>query len=385
MSIQWRCSHCNAVFTKADYCHTMPSGNMPGTIRCVNCRAVYIIKDILAGKYDVEEASPAAFAAAPAADSAEKTREKCPRCGDELPDDLDCPHCTRVQWAVIGCISALSLGLTLLGFWGCDSDVWSWIWITAGFVLFLVAAGDIAGILLPSVKKLIQGVHIGRLVIVGLSACIAVSIGIVIVNAALTEITGWDSGIAGTRQQDADAKPAGKVDNAKIPAQVMDNTPPLNKPAVENAGKIASPPAVTPGKPDKFTLIDAAGKGDYNAAMNALQNGTSPDAVNNSGTPAIILAAQKGHSRLVKLLLDYKVNVNARDSLKFTALMWASARGRMETARLLLKNGANPHLKNAVGETALTISQDAEMEGLINQFIKDAMNTPDAAGKKTVQ
>ena len=84
-------------------------------------------------------------------------------------------------------------------------------------------------------------------------------------------------------------------------------------------------------------------------------------------------------------MLDYKANVNARDSLKFTALMWASARGRMETARLLLKNGANPLLKNAVGETALTISQDAEMEGLINQAVEDAMNTPDAAGKKTVQ
>ncbi len=378
MSIQWQCSHCNAVFPKADYCHTMPSGNMPGTIRCVNCRAVYIIKDILAGKHDVEEASAAALVA----DTEEKTMEKCPRCGDELPDDLDCPHCARVQWVVIGCIAALSLGLTLLGFWGCDSDVWSWIWITAGFVLFLVAAGDIAVILLPSVKKQIQGVHIGRLVIVGLSACIAVSAGIVIVNAVLTGIT---SEVAGKPQQDADAKPAGKVDNVKIPAQIADNTPPLNKPVVENAGKIASPPAVTPGRPDNFKLIDAAGKGDYNAAMNALQNGTSPDAVNNSGTPAIILAAQKGHSRLVKLLLDYKVNVNARDSLKFTALMWASARGRMETARLLLKNGANPHLKNAVGETALTISQDAEMEGLINQFIKDAMNSPDAAGKKTVQ
>ena len=384
MSIQWRCSHCNAVFTKADYCHTMPSGNMPGTIRCVNCRAVYIIKDILAGKYDVEEASPAAFAAAPAADSAEKTREKCPRCGDELPDDLDCPHCTRVQWAVIGCISALSLGLTLLGFWGCDSDIWSWIWITAGFVLFLVAAGDIAGILLPSVKKLIQGVHIGRLVIVGLSACIAVGAAIVIVDAVLTGplagMTGGATEVAGKQQQETDAKPAGKIDNAMTSAQVTDNTPPLNKPVIET-----SRPAVTSGKPDSFKLIDAAGKGDYNAAMSALQNGTSPDAVNNSGTPAIILAAQKGHSRLVKLLLDYKVNINARDSLKFTALMWASVRGRMETARLLLKNGANPHLQNAVGETALTISQDAEMEGLINQAVKDAMNTPDAAGKKTVQ
>ena len=382
MSIQWQCSHCNAVFSKADYCHTMPAGNMPGTIRCVNCSAVYIIKDILSGKHDVEEASPAALVAASVADTEEKTRKKCPRCGDELPDELDCPHCARVQWVVIGCIAALALGLTLLGFWGCDSDVWSCIWITAGVVLFLVSAGDIVRIMLPSVKKLIQGVHIGRLVIVGLSACIAVSAGIVIVNAVLT---GSTSEVAGKQQQDADAKPAGKVDNAKIPAQVTDNTPPLNKPVVENAGEIASPPAVTPGRPDKFKLIDAAGTGDYNAAMNALQNGTSPDAVNNSGTPAIILAAQKGHSRLVKLLLDYKVNVNARDSLKFTALMWASARGRMETARLLLKNGANPHLKNAVGETALTISQDAEMEGLINQFIKDAMNTPDAAGKKTVQ
>lgn len=384
MSIQWQCSHCNAVFPKADYCHTMPAGSMPGTIRCVNCSAVYIIKDILAGKHDVEDASSSAFVA----DAEEKTMEKCPRCGDELPDELDCPHCARVQWMVIGCIAALALGMTLLGFLGCDSDVWSWIWITAGFVLFLVAAGDIAVILLPSVKKLIQGVHIGRLVIVGLSACIAVGAGIVIVDAVLTgplaEMTGSTYEVAG-KQQDADAKTAGKVDNAKIPDQVADNTPPLNKPVTENAGKIASPPAVTPGRPDNFKLIDAAGKGDYNAAMSALQNGTSPDAVNNSGTPAIILAAQKGHSRLVKLLLDYKVNVNARDSLKFTALMWASARGRMETARLLLKSGANPHLKNAVGETALTISQDAEMEGLINQFIRDAMNTPDAAGKKMVQ
>ena len=391
MSMQWQCSHCNAVFSKTDYWQPLPLGTMPGTIRCASCGAIYIIKDIQAGKHDVDENPRTGFAAEFVADTEEKAMEKCPRCGDELPgDDLDCPHCACVQWVVIGCISALSLGLTLLGFWGCDSGVWSWTWIAAGFVLFLVAAGDIAGILLPSVKELIQGVHMGRLAIVGLAACIAVSACIVIINAVFTcplaETAVSSPEIADKTQQEIrGSKTTAKTAIVTL-SQVANKPPELSKLTNENAGSIASPPVVTPVKPpDSFKLIEAARKGDYNAAMNALQSGTSPDAVNNAGTPAIVLAAQKGNSRLVKLLLDYKANVNARDSLKYTALMWASARGRMETARLLLKNGANPLLKNAVGETALTISQDAEMEGVINQSTKDAMSSPDAAGKKTAQ
>ena len=125
-------------------------------------------------------------------------------------------------------------------------------------------------------------------------------------------------------------------------------------------------------------LVEAVKKGDFNAVQTALKNGASIEAVNNKGTPVIIMAAQKGNSRLVKLIIDSKASVDAKDSLNFTALMWASARSHLETVKLLLKSGANPNLKNSAGESALSLTTETELQGVISQAIKDYKNSPDA-------
>ena len=57
MAAYWQCPHCKAVFSKTDYWQTMPYSVLSGSIRCGNCDATWLIKDIQGGKFDVEETS----------------------------------------------------------------------------------------------------------------------------------------------------------------------------------------------------------------------------------------------------------------------------------------------------------------------------------------
>lgn len=56
---------------------------------------------------------------------------------------------------------------------------------------------------------------------------------------------------------------------------------------------------------------------------------------------------------VVKLLLEYDVDVNAQDRNGCTALMWACQNGAVTTVQLLLTNGARTDLKDEQGFTAL--------------------------------
>lgn len=73
--------------------------------------------------------------------------------------------------------------------------------------------------------------------------------------------------------------------------------------------------------------------------------------VNYLGSPRVttlMLAAQKEYVRIVKLLIEKGVPVNATDDYGRTALMYALMAGnlRLETASLLLDAGANPNIIN---------------------------------------
>ena len=78
-----------------------------------------------------------------------------------------------------------------------------------------------------------------------------------------------------------------------------------------------------------------------------------------SGNTALIIVSEKGHTRIIKVLLD-GANVNQKSSTHYgwIAIMKASEMGdsNLEIIDLLLRHGAQVDLQNNEGDTALIIT-----------------------------
>jgi serine/threonine-protein phosphatase 6 regulatory ankyrin repeat subunit B len=69
-----------------------------------------------------------------------------------------------------------------------------------------------------------------------------------------------------------------------------------------------------------------------------LSNGADINARDKEGTTALLRATIKGHTEIVKLLLE---NKNLDTKQKLTAMMWAERQGHTEIARLLRQAGVS--------------------------------------------
>ena len=95
------------------------------------------------------------------------------------------------------------------------------------------------------------------------------------------------------------------------------------------------------------TLYAAAGVGNMERVQSLLAA-----AKHTKREGALIVAAQQGHSDVVRFLLDHGVDVNASDGM--TALHNASAGGHLELMQLLIERGANLEMLNEFGGTVLS-------------------------------
>jgi hypothetical protein len=96
-----------------------------------------------------------------------------------------------------------------------------------------------------------------------------------------------------------------------------------------------------------------------------------PFATNETG---LMLAAQEGHVEVMRVLIDAGAELNARQSRRWTPLMYAAERSRADAVGLLLAKGANTALKNEGGDTAATMAaqrQDFALARQINNALKD--------------
>ena len=85
---------------------------------------------------------------------------------------------------------------------------------------------------------------------------------------------------------------------------------------------------------------------------------------------ALQCASQEGHEHAVKALLDGKyegkgANVDVRDGLGETPLMWACGERLEAVARMLLSRGANVAARNVSGRTALSYAYTDSMKALL--------------------
>uniref|UniRef100_X1Z171 Uncharacterized protein n=1 Tax=Capitella teleta TaxID=283909 RepID=X1Z171_CAPTE len=75
-----------------------------------------------------------------------------------------------------------------------------------------------------------------------------------------------------------------------------------------------------------------------------------------SGATALILAAAKGHSSVVKVLLERGANPNIRCKNGNTALLYATYGNFVTCVKLLLEKGANLAIQNEEGQSAFEVA-----------------------------
>ena len=91
-----------------------------------------------------------------------------------------------------------------------------------------------------------------------------------------------------------------------------------------------------------------------------LAAGVDPNATNTPIGSALGCAAYQGNHDLVVLLLAQPhINVDVPDGSGDTALMSAADHGSQDIVDLLMKAGANPHLKDSWGQTATDMAERA--------------------------
>jgi ankyrin repeat protein len=85
----------------------------------------------------------------------------------------------------------------------------------------------------------------------------------------------------------------------------------------------------------------AARKGDVAAVKAFLDKGVDVNAKTQYGATALAYACDKGHTELVKLLLERGANPNVRDTFyNATPMSWAAPKGYVEIVKLLVEKGA---------------------------------------------
>ncbi len=103
-----------------------------------------------------------------------------------------------------------------------------------------------------------------------------------------------------------------------------------------------------------FELLKASQSGDLSAAKKAIAAGANVNAMSGNGISAIMYAAGKGHTDVVRFLLKSGANPNLAGTTNITPLMCAAMYGRHDVVQMLLAAGAKKNAADDKGNTAYT-------------------------------
>src|SRR5690606_15362173 len=91
-----------------------------------------------------------------------------------------------------------------------------------------------------------------------------------------------------------------------------------------------------------------------------LSHGANPDATDEAGVTALMLAAMRNHTEAAAVLIEAGgsgADLDVTDADGNTALIWAGRSGGPEMVVLLLDHGASPRIRNTAGATAYDLAR----------------------------
>jgi len=121
---------------------------------------------------------------------------------------------------------------------------------------------------------------------------------------------------------------------------------------------------------DAYTLLESADHGDYDSVKLLLESGMSPDMrAGKYGFSPLILAAIRGDTGIVSLLLQRGAEVDTRSNDGRTALMAAAWNGHQSIVQSLLAAGSSPDIANQDGWTAMHYAAWQGHAGIVGMLI----------------
>ena len=118
-------------------------------------------------------------------------------------------------------------------------------------------------------------------------------------------------------------------------------------------------------------IINAAYRGDEKTVLEILALGCDKDVRDTTGATALHVAVFCGNSQVVKILLDYGFNPNAKTTRSGnTPLHNAVSANNLNAARLLLQYGALPGMKNLDGQSPIDKARAEDKRAMLNVLLR---------------
>nr|XP_023022551.1 kinase D-interacting substrate of 220 kDa-like [Leptinotarsa decemlineata] len=122
-------------------------------------------------------------------------------------------------------------------------------------------------------------------------------------------------------------------------------------------------------------LMVAASKGRSAMVRELLIHGADPNAEDNDCWTALLCASKEGHIDIVLQLLEHNATIDHRDIGGWTSLMWATYKGRVDVALLMIERGADVNaqgirLQDRSGDTNLIHAIKGGHRGTVEALLK---------------
>ncbi|MBO9482521.1 ankyrin repeat domain-containing protein [Salinisphaera sp. G21_0] len=131
-------------------------------------------------------------------------------------------------------------------------------------------------------------------------------------------------------------------------------------------------------------LLQASSNGSYEVSKALLEHGADPQARDSLNYTALHLATWAGDRQIImllKCLLDYGADINARNDPGRTPLCNAIIRGELSAVNVLLDAGADPNIPDNHGFTALDYAVSRGNTSMVDDLLAHGA-TPDTSGDK---